>query len=249
MDALGRYFEWINRRALGFRRARFRLFESLLADFGGRPVRILDVGGRQDFWLKMGLDLSKHHVTVVNLPSELLPPVHPNIATAVGDARDLRQFAPGDFDVVFSNSVIEHVGLWHDQQRMAAEVKRLSATYFVQTPNFWFPFEPHAHVVGFQFLPLEVRAKLIQRFALGYFPRIVDGVEARKAAAETRLLTRSELSRLFPDADIVEEPLLGMSKSLMAVKRRERLADVFHLFTPVAEPPLVASVGTSASLG
>ncbi len=103
---------------------------------------------------------------------------------------------------------------------MAAEVRRLSDVYFVQTPNFWFPLEPHTYVPCFQLMPLEVRTRLIQHFALGYFPRLPDESEARKLAEETRLLTRSELARLLPDAIIEEEPLLGMTKSLIALKHR-----------------------------
>lgn len=235
MNARERYFAWANRFALRLRKARFRLFEALLSGFGGERVRILDVGGHEDFWLNMGIDLSKHHVTVLNLPSELRRAAHPGITTVVGDACDLGQYSRGDFDVVFSNSVIEHVGLWRDQQRMAAEVRRLSETYFVQTPNFWFPFEPHAHVPGFQFLPLGVRTRLLQRFSLGHFPRLPDEADARKLAAETRLLERSELSQLFPDAEIEEEPLFGMTKSLMAVKRRQATSEVIHLFHHVAK--------------
>lgn len=221
-----RYLARVDHVALRFRRARFHIFESLLDDLDARlleraedrPLRILDIGGRPQFWTDVGLDLAQHHVTVVNLPSDLRPSSHPSIAVAAGDARDLRDFSAGDFDVVFSNSVIEHVGVWEDQQRMANEVRRLAAAYFVETPNFWFPLEPHSYVPGFQLLPTELRVRLIRRFALGYLPRITDWSDAHDLAEHTRLVTHDELARLFPDATIVHESLLGMTKSLIAMR-------------------------------
>jgi hypothetical protein len=63
-----------------------------------------------------------------------------------------------------------------------------------------------------------VRTRLIQQFALGMMPRIPDAGEARKLAETTRLLRRRELQEIFPDATIEDERLLGMTKSITAVK-------------------------------
>ncbi|MEM2045934.1 MAG: class I SAM-dependent methyltransferase, partial [Candidatus Bathyarchaeia archaeon] len=56
----------------------------------------------------------------------------------IGDARCM-PFKDKSFDVVFSNSVIEHVGNYDDQKMCAEEIRRVGKCYFVQTPNFYFP--------------------------------------------------------------------------------------------------------------
>ncbi|MGH2950661.1 MAG: methyltransferase domain-containing protein, partial [Solirubrobacterales bacterium] len=166
-------------------------------------------------WRQMGVaggnDLEIEHLNV-DAPA----PGAANITSVVGDARALEGFADGEFEVVFSNSVIEHVGGWDDQRRMAHAVQRVGRRFFVQTPNRYFPLEPHFLFPGFQFLPLRARIELVRRFALGYHDRIPDPAEARAAVSEIRLLSEAELRRLFPTARIHRERVLGLKKSLVA---------------------------------
>jgi 2-polyprenyl-3-methyl-5-hydroxy-6-metoxy-1,4-benzoquinol methylase len=105
----------------------------LLRDLKG-PVRILDIGGTQSFWdlMTTGEPLEAE-ITLLNIQHQRV--TSNRFISAAGDARDLPQFASGSFDVVFSNSVIEHVGSYDDQRRMADEVMRIGRRYFVQTPN------------------------------------------------------------------------------------------------------------------
>jgi ubiquinone/menaquinone biosynthesis C-methylase UbiE len=134
----------------------------------------------------------------------------------VGDARDLSQFADHEFDVVFSNSVIEHVGSVGDQQKMANEIRRVGRFYFVQTPNRGFPLEPHFMFPFFQFLPVSCRAKLLQKFNLGWIARVPEFQNAKLVVQSIRLLTRRDLEQLFPEAEIFEERFLGLTKSFVA---------------------------------
>jgi len=53
------------------------------------------------------------------------------------------------------------------------------------------------------------------RLPLGWYGRIEDPVRARAVAASTRLLDRTEMHALFPDATLWEERVLGLTKSLV----------------------------------
>jgi hypothetical protein len=98
---------------------------------------------------------------------------------------------------------------------MAREVKRVGMRYFVQTPNKYFPIEPHFLFPCFQFLPVPVRTWLLQHFHLGWRGRVADPQAARASVNSVRLLTRAELTDLFPEASLFEEKLLGLTKSFV----------------------------------
>jgi hypothetical protein len=194
------------------RRRRFALFRSLL-DSLPRPVRLLDVGGTQFFWEMMGFKADQGlEVTMLNLMPSW---TRPGFRSVVGDARDMRQFADQEFDVVFSNSVIEHVGEPSAQQQMASEIKRVGKRYFVQTPNRHFPLEPHFFFPGFQFLPLAARIWLLQHFDLGWYKKIPDYAAARQEVETIRLLARRDLVRLFPEGRLYNERFAGLTVSFV----------------------------------
>lgn len=199
--------------AAHMRRKRFALFRQLLSSVP-RPLTILDVGGRQRFWEVMGFAQEPDiEVTLLNIDA---PDVsYPNFVSVSGDATQMTQFADEQFDVVFSNSVIEHVGAWAQQQMMAQEVQRVGRRYCVQTPNYFFPIEPHFLFVGFQWLPLEMRAWLHSHFNLGWRQRVPDRNRARAEVAQIRLLKRQELRALFPQAHLYQEKVFGFTKSFV----------------------------------
>ena len=199
--------------ATRLRQKRFTFFLRLLATVP-RPMKILDVGGTQAFWERMGFtNESAIEVVILNVAKMTTAPDH--FVCVVGDARDMNSFARGEFDVVFSNSVIEHVGTYADQRRMAEEVKRVGKRYFLQTPNRYFPIEPHFLFPFFQFLPLSIRIFLVRHFDVGWYKRIPDKHQATSEVASIRLLTQRELADLFPGAAIYKEQLLGLTKSLI----------------------------------
>jgi hypothetical protein len=203
--------------ATGMRRKRFALFLSLLERVPP-PVSILDVGGTQNFWERMGLnEHSRIHVTLLNIQPQQL--AHPGFSAMIGDATNMSNIADQAFDVVFSNSVIEHVGDFTQQKRMADEVKRVGRRYFLQTPNYYFPIEPHFLFPGFQWLPVHLRVFLITHFSLGWSRRISDVEQARKLVENTRLLRKRQLLQLFPGATLFEERLFGLVKSFVVYER------------------------------
>jgi methyltransferase family protein len=197
------------------RERRFRLFDRLVADLP-RPLRIIDIGGTTKFWEQRGWagrdDVS---ITLVNLEPE--PRSYDNVRPTQGDATDLADHADGSYDVAFSNSVIEHLYTLEAQTRMANEVRRVATAYWVQTPNFWFPVEPHFLVPAWHWLPEDARVAILRRRGVGWAGRCPDPEFARSIVQQHRLMRRRELARLFPGAVIVGERVGGLVKSWTAL--------------------------------
>jgi hypothetical protein len=130
----------------------------------------------------------------------------------------MRMYASNAFDITHSNSVVEHVGDWARQVAFAKEVSRVSRGYFVQTPNFWFPLEPHCMTFFFHWLPKPTRVWLMMHFTLGHWKKAVSVDDAVRKVDSARLLNRAMFRTLFPDAELTTERLLGLPKSLMAIR-------------------------------
>lgn len=198
------------------RRKRVALFLSLLASIP-RPLKILDVGGVEMFWENVGFfgELKGDiEITLINR-GQLQVTHHQNVKSLIGDARNMAQFEDNQFDVVFSNSVIEHVGDFNDQLKMANEIKRVGQRYFLQTPNLYFPIEPHFLVPLFQFFPLWLKVWLISHFDLGWYKKATDKQKAIEIANSVKLLSKQDVTKLFPGANMVEEKFLGLTKSFI----------------------------------
>jgi SAM-dependent methyltransferase len=120
---------------------------------------------------------------------------YPRVRYVQGDALDL-PFADDEFDVVYSNAVIEHVGDRERQRRFVAEALRVGRRAFVTTPNRWFPIEVHTLLPLVHWLP--------ERLA----HRAYD-LTRKPWAKENHLLGPGDLRDLFPrDVRIVN---LGMT--------------------------------------
>ena len=182
---------------------------------GFRPLNILDVGGTQAVWESIGF-VGQHDIWITLLNTQPVETSYANVVTILGDARDMHEFRDRQFDVVYSNSVIEHVGGMEDMRKMAQEIQRVGKRYFVQTPNLYFPIEPHFVFPGFQFLPIPWRVYLVQRFNLGWMGgREPDRQHAEHIVRSINLLSKTQLRSLFPDADITVERFFGFTKSLI----------------------------------
>jgi hypothetical protein len=182
---------------------------------GIEDMTVVDLGGTADMWLRA--PLRARHVHVVNLAG---PPADlPDWITAqTADVTDPAVAAGlGRHDLVFSNSTIEHVGGHSQRRRFAAAVERLAPLHWVQTPYRYFPVEPHFVAPGFQFLPLAARARLIRHWPLTH-SRPGTAEESMDAVISIELLTRTEMRYLFPGSRLLGERVLGVTKSLIAVR-------------------------------
>lgn len=177
----------------------------------------MDVGGTNEFWENRGwAGRSDAQIFSINLAAE--PQIHENIHPLSGDATDLSSFADASFDVVFSNSVIEHLFTFENQRKMASEVRRVGKAFWVQTPNFWFPMEPHFHIPGWQWLPLDVRVAMIRRWRCGWRGPYSEHATAKRYVEEVRLLSRRELKAIFPDGIVVPERFGPFVKSWIVTR-------------------------------
>ena len=198
------------------------LVEAIFREQGA--VRILDMGGTTTYWLLLSPDyLASRHVeiTLVNLPGECHDAVVSPFRLIEGDGCSLPTLSDNSFDLVHSNSVVEHVGYWARMKAFAGEIKRLAPRYFVQTPNFWFPIEPHFMCPFFHWLPEPIRVRLLMLTGLGHYRRAESVDSAVSAVQGARLLDKRMMASLFPEAAIVTERVALLPKSLMAIRSGE----------------------------
>ena len=179
-------------------------------------MTVLDLGGRVDTWERAPVRAA--HVHVVNL--EPTPDDLPPWAEADhGDACALpAHIADRRYDLVFSNSVIEHVGGHERRLRFAETIHRMAPAHWVQTPYRYFPVEPHWIAPGMQFLPVRARAGLARHWPLAHV-KSADLRDALTGVLWTELLDRSQMRYYFPQSQILNERLAGLTKSLIAVRK------------------------------
>lgn len=201
----------INQR---FRAKRFAFFLSLLEKLNQQQtISVLDIGGTESYWERMNFTGHENiHITLLNLEATTVK--YKNFTSVAGDACNLHQYADKQFDIVFSNSVIEHLFTFQNQQKMAAEARRVGKNYYVQTPNYYFPLEPHWLFPFFQFLPFSMRVFLTNNFTLGHHPKARNKEAAVKRVEEVKLLTVKQMKTLFPDGELYREKFFGLTKSI-----------------------------------
>jgi len=169
-------------------------------------TRILDIGGTPEIWSHLKV---RPHITFANIEAVA------SSSAVVADGRRL-PFRDGVFDLVFSNSVIEHVGDWNARESFAHECRRVGRRYYVQTPDQSFPIEPHCIAPFVHWLPVRAREMIVRFTPRGF----IDARAGRPTTglAHIELLTHRQMERLFPEARIWRERFCGLSKSLIAVR-------------------------------
>jgi len=117
-------------------------------------------------------------------------------------------FADGEFDIVFSNAVVEHAGSRPQQRAFVDEALRVARRFFITTPNRWFPIEMHTALPLVHYLPAALNRRLLS--ALGH----------QFWASEDRLnlLDARSLRGLFVEHDVAIDVvrLGGLASNLIA---------------------------------
>ena len=142
------------------------------------------------------------------------------------DESGVLPFEDDYFDIVHCNSVIEHVTVdkmqrwsrqstrefvkmaFERQKTFASEIRRVGKSYFVQTPNKNFVLESHTWLPLVQFLPRPLLIRAI---------RFLNKWWVKTTSPDWNLLGSKQMKELFPEAVIVKERALGLTKSLIAI--------------------------------
>jgi SAM-dependent methyltransferase len=183
-------------------RFRPRRIRKMLARSGlTASTTVLDVGGTDHFWAHSAV---QPELTILNIA-----PFDYDGRKVVGDGCRL-PFVTDAFDFVISNSVIEHVP---DHQAFAREIARVGKRYYVQTPNKWFPIEPHLMTPLIHLLPRSWQYRCI-RFSLWSLVAKPTVAEQAEHLDTTHLITPRGMMQLFPGAEMERERFLGLTKSM-----------------------------------
>lgn len=208
-----------------FRKKRFKSIENMIRSLQSskEKVKILDVGGRRDYWNLLSSEMkSKVCISIINYNNEFKSESAVNESIDVkymeGDGCNMPEFEDQSFDLVHSNSVIEHVGSLQRMADFADEVRRVGNTYYIQTPYLWFPIEPHYGLPFVHWLPGPTRAGLLSRYKLGYGGRARDYRTALMTADHTQIVDKKLMRELFPDGTLVKERFALMTKSLIMMR-------------------------------
>jgi ubiquinone/menaquinone biosynthesis C-methylase UbiE len=184
-------------------------------------LRVLDVGGTYFNW---SLLRQQPRLVLLNLGAPRKSLRRGEIEYVKGDGTYL-PFRDGAFDIVYSNSVIEHLMTFDNQCRFATECQRVGKSYYIQTPNRWFLVEPHYLTPFIHWLPAHIRLRFLRYGTLWGLMTRPTFAECVQRIEEIRLLTESEVRALFPQAEIWYERVFGMVKSFMAVQKRGIVAE------------------------
>ncbi len=158
-------------------------------------TKILDLGGQPFIWTLLE---RKPILTILNLDEADTRVDWAEHLVADGCNTGLPDKS---FDVVFSNSVIEHVGNFDRQKQFAAECIRCGYGYYVQTPNRWFPVDPHTLMPFIHWLPKKYFLRMMYltpRFLLSS-----PNESEMEDFKNLRMLTKREMKKLFPEAQII----------------------------------------------
>lgn len=211
-----------------FKKRRKNIFYKYLNP--GPKDKILDFGGDDGSWMNYLISFKSENLYIADIYQEPLDIAKAKFGfkTILLDESGKIPFEDNYFDIVFCNSVIEHVTVnknemyniktnkefrrrsYIRQKFLADEIRRVSKKYFVQTPYRHFIIESHTWLPSFHtYLPRTFQLRLV-RFLNKYW--------IKDSSPDINLLTGKDLQKLFPDAKIIREKSLFLTKSIVALR-------------------------------
>lgn len=98
-------------------------------------------------------------------------------------------YADKEFDIAFSNAVVEHVGGFESQKQFIAESLRVAKRVFITTPNRWFPVEHHTAIPLLHYLPKSIYRSILKNTRWQYWSE----------EQNLNLLSLAEFRNCFPE--------------------------------------------------
>jgi SAM-dependent methyltransferase len=118
-------------------------------------------------------------------------------------------FSTNQFDIVFSNAVLEHTGARSSQAAFLKEVCRVGRRFFITTPNRWFPVEHHTGLPLLHFLPRAAYRAILAKTSFRYWAD----------EAHLNMLSGDALRRMLPagvKGQVETVRLFGLPSNLIA---------------------------------
>jgi hypothetical protein len=111
--------------------------------------------------------------------------------------------------------VIEHVGSWDQQLQMAIEVMRVAKSWFVTTPNRWYPFEFHMRLPFVTWLPFHGYLGAGRIVSYNHIQHKYQFCNPRRS--DLRLLSARQMKQLFPDSLLIKQKVTFMPETLVVI--------------------------------
>src|ERR1700712_2773416 len=172
-----------SRVSMRSRRRKLQLFLDLLQP--GPETSVVDVGvtdapfgaGSTDNFFEALYPWPEQITGVGHTELDRFAAAFPQVRAVQADGRDL-PFGNAEFDIAFSNAVVEHVAGGRDGQRQFVhELCRVAHRVFVTTPNRRFPLEVHTLLPFVHWLPSGPRERLLP------FADVLDPLSAKDLRA------------------------------------------------------------------
>jgi SAM-dependent methyltransferase len=203
-----------SRLSLHVRRKIFALFMEAMRP--GPQTTVLDVGVTSDDRHRESNYFEQrypypHNITCVGTEDgSHLASRYPGLTYRQTREGDPLPFRDREFDVVYSNAVLEHVASRASQAEFVRELCRVGKAFFIATPDRMFPFEHHTGLPLLHYLPPPIFRRLIAKTRYDYW----------SLESNLNILTARELAGLFPaeaTLNIHRIRLMGIPSNLVAI--------------------------------